>query len=152
MLKQILIRGVNSFAYAITITLLATGIVSFFTDYAPVLPEFAARFDSLYQAVFVQLFLIGISSASMGAGSIIMEMERLGLFVQSILYFLITAAVWISIGCYCWSIYKYPTALISVVMSYLATYIICWTIQYRICRKNLEEINHRIFELREEIQ
>lgn len=150
MLKQALIRGINSFTYSIAITLIFMGIFSCFTGYTPFLPEYLARFDDPSKALMVELLLIGVASASLGAGSIIMEMEKLSLLVQSILYFLITAVIWIIAGNYLWSIHKYPSAMLSLGLSYLVSYIICWIVQYQICKKSVEEINRKISEERKE--
>ena len=83
-------------------------------------------------------------SAALGGGSVIMEMERLSLLAQSIIYFVLASVVWISVGCYCWCIYKYPQALASTIISYVVSYVICWVIQYKLCKKNIEEINRRL--------
>ena len=79
-----------------------------------------------------------------------MELERLGLIVQSIVYFIISLCVWLFVGDFCWCIIKYPQAFISVVVSYTISYIICWTIQYRICKKNIADINKKLKELEED--
>ena len=102
------------------------------------------------KALLVQLILIGLMSAVLGGGSIIMELERLGLIVQSAIYFIISLCVWLFVGDFCWCITKYPLAFISVVVSYTVSYIICWTIQYSICRKNIADINKKLKELEED--
>ena len=116
----------------------------------PVLPGYLAHFQSPVEAVLVQVILIGLSSAVFGAGSVIMELERISLLAQSILYFIITAVVWIFIGCFCWEIHKYPTALFSVSLSYTASYIISWMVQYKVCKRNVEKINTKLSELKQD--
>lgn len=157
MLKKILIRGINSFMYAIgiyiviqTVVLAIVGAVTGENGMIPVLPEFAAHFSNIYMAVYVQALLIGLSSAVFGAGSVILELERISLVAQSILYFLVTMAVWIPVGCFCWGLHKYPMTMISVGLSYLLSYSISWVIQYRQCRQNVEQINEKLLQLREE--
>ncbi len=157
MLKNSLIRGINSFMYSIGIYLLIQIIVTLIVDpinngreFIPVIPEFAARFDNPYMAVYVQFLLIGFTSAVFGAGSVIMELERLSLIVQSILYLIITMAVWIPVGCVCWGLHKYPTTMISVGLSYLIAYAISWGVQYRQCKRNIQEINRKLEEIRAE--
>ncbi len=76
-----------------------------------------------------------------------MELEKLGLIVQSAIYFVISLCVWLLVGDFCWCITKYPQAFVSVVVSYSVSYILCWVIQYRLCKKNIEEINKKIMEL-----
>lgn len=157
MLKNGLIRGLNSFMYSVGIYLiiqvLATAIISPIRggeEFIPVLPEFAARFNNTYMAVYVQMLLVGLTSGVFGAGSVIMEFERLGLLVQSILYLMITMAVWIPVGCICWGLHKYPGAMISVSLSYMIAYGISWGISYRQCKQNIEQINQKLQQIREE--
>lgn len=157
MIKNSLIRGVNSFMYSIGIYLLIQIFATLITcpvnnnvEFIPVIPEFAARFANPHMAVYVQMLLIGITSAIFGAGSVIMELERLSLTVQSILYLIITMAVWIPVGCFCWGLHKYPTAMISVGLSYLIAYAISWGVQYRQCKRNIQEINRKLEEMRAE--
>lgn len=157
MLKNSLVRGLNSFMYSVGIYLIlqfvltiVVGKVTGQAEAIPVLPEFAAHFPSPYIAVYVQTLLIGLTSAVFGAGSIIMELERLSLVMQSVLYFVVTMAVWVPVGCLCWGLHKYPGALVSVGISYLIAYFISWGIQYRQCKKNIREINQKLLQLREE--
>lgn len=157
MLKNCLIRGLNSFMYSVGIYLilqiLITAIIHAITghgEFIPVLPEFAARFTNPYMAVYVQMLLIGLTSAVFGAGSIIMELERLSLLAQSILYLIVTMAVWIPVGCFCWGLHKHPGTMISVGLTYLVAYSISWAFQYRQCKRNIAEINQKLEQIRAE--
>lgn len=151
MLKKSLIRGINSFMFSVGIyTIIQVGILTVAGSSAmiPVLPEFAARFPNTFTAVYLQSLLIGLTSSVFGAGSVIMEMEKLSLIVQSILYFTITTAVWIPVGCFCFGLHKYPGTMLSMGLSYLVAYAVSWLVQYRFCKKNIEQINQRLSELR----
>ena len=155
MLKNSLIRGLNSFMYSVGIFLVIQMVVTLIIspmnggrEFIPVLPEFAARFINPYIAVYVQLFLVGLTSVAFGAGSIIMELERLSLLAQSIIYMLVTMAVWVPVGCVCWGLHKYPGAMVSVGISYLIAYIVSWVIQYRQCKRNIQKINEKLEEMR----
>lgn len=157
MLKKIFVRGINSFMYAIGIYVVIQTVVVAIVEAVtgesgmiPVLPEFAAHFSNIYMAVYTQALLIGLTSAVFGAGSVILELERIGLVVQSVLYFLVTMAVWVPVGCFCWGLHKYLPTMISVGLSYVLSYSICWVIQYRQCRQNVEKINRKLSQLREE--
>lgn len=157
MLKNIFIRGLNSFMYSVGIYLILQILITAITqaitghgEFIPVLPEFAARFTNPYMAVYVQMLLIGLTSAAIGAGSIIMELERLSLLVQSILYLIVTMAVWIPVGCFCWGLHKYPGTMISVSLTYLVAYSISWAFQYHQCKRNIAEINQRLEQIRAE--
>lgn len=150
MLKSALIRMINSFMYAIGITTVVYFFITAGRGFVPLLPEYRVRFDNDTQALLVQLVLIGCMSAALGGGSVIMEMERLSLLAQSIIYFVLASVVWISVGCYCWCIYKYPQALASTLISYVVSYVICWVIQYKLCKKNIEQINRHLRDLENE--
>lgn len=157
MLKNSLIRGINSFMYSVGIYLILQIFITVITqaitghgESIPVLPEFAARFSNPYMAVYIQILLVGLTSAVFGAGSIIMELERLSLLVQSIIYLIVTMAVWIPVGCFCWGLHKYPGAMISVSLSYLVAYSISWAFQYRQCKRNIAEINQKLQQIRAE--
>lgn len=147
MLKNLIIRMINSFMYAVGITSVVYFFITAGRDFVPLLPEYREQFDNDIQALLVQLMLIGCMSAALGGGSVIMEMKRLSLLAQSIIYFVLASVVWISVGCYCWRIYKYPQALVSTLISYVVSYIICWVIQYKLCKKNIEEINRHLKKL-----
>ena len=157
MLKNSLIRGLNSFMYSIGIYLLVQMVVTLIIgpmnggrEFIPVMPEFAARFANPYVAVYMQLFLVGLTSVAFGAGSIIMDLERLSLLTQSILYLLVTMAVWVPVGCICWGLHKYPGTMLSVGISYIIAYIISWGIKYRQCKRNIREINLKLEQIRAE--
>lgn len=150
MIKHMISRGLNGFAYSIAITVVVNMAIMGFDllDGAlPLLPEYMEHFDSPTMALLVQCLLIGVISAAFGFGSAIMEAERIGLITQSILYFVITSAVWIPVACFCWGFHKYPGSMIGVTVSYLVSYFISWSVQYRICRKNIEEINQKLQEI-----
>lgn len=151
MAKNIFIRAINSFMYSVGITVLLQFILLLcFKGMLPVLPEFGARFSNETVALLTQTILIGVCSAFFGGGSVIMELEKIGLIVQSVLYFILTAAVWVPVACVCWGIHKYPSALLTVSASYLIAYAISWTIQFKECKKNVAEINVRLVEMRKE--
>ena len=157
MLKNSIVRGLNSFMYSIGIYLMIQMVVTLIIspvnggrEFIPVMPEFAARFTNPYMAVYMQLFLIGLTSVAFGAGSVIMELERLSLLMQSLLYLIVTMAVWIPVGCICWGLHKYPGTMISIGLSYILAYAISWGINYRQCKRNIREINLKLEQIRAE--
>lgn len=151
MVKNIIVRALNSFMYSVGITVVGQMLLLSFVDgMAPVLPQFGVLFPNDTVALLAQTMLIGLCSAVFGGGSVIMELERIGLIVQSALYFVLTAAVWVPVACLCWGIHKYLPALLSVSASYLIAYAISWGIQLKQCKKNVAEINLRLTEMRKE--
>jgi len=145
-MKNALIKFINSFCYSIAIVLIVQLIVMSITGKEPMLPEYMAKFDSTLKAFAVELLLIGILSGVAGAGTEIFELKKPGLVVQSILYLLMLLAVWIPIGGFLWEIFKYPQSAITTMASMLLTYACCWIIQYKICARNIKEINSHLLE------
>lgn len=153
MIRKAITRAMSSFFYAIGINVVMAAILMAVVTkpgFIPVHPDFAAKFSSDLEAVIVQWILIGLTSAAFGGWSVILEMERIGLLLQSILYFILTAIVWIPVSIYCWNLGENLYSFIMIIASYLTSYIVTWTIQYRLCRRNIEAINRRIEQLRSE--
>lgn len=150
MIKNALIRGINSFMYAIAtnvvLALILMAIVNK-PDFLPLVPDYAAHFESEIVALLLQFVLIGITSAAFGAGSVILEIERWSLLKQSVIYFILTTVIWVPVSIFCWSIDKYTTAFISVICSYTISYIITWLVQYNLCKKSVAKINQKINEM-----
>jgi hypothetical protein len=151
MLKNALVRGIHSFMYAtainVVIALIMIAIVNK-PDFLPLVPDYAARFESGITAFLLQTVLIGMTSAAFGAGSVILEIERWSLLKQSIIYFILTAAIWVPVSIFCWCINKYTTAFISIICSYIISYVITWIIQYTLCKKSVTKINQKLDQMK----
>ncbi|MBR3772567.1 MAG: DUF3021 domain-containing protein [Clostridium sp.] len=149
-MKLTVMKALQGFSYAVTINVLIGVVIMLVSKEAqvvPVVPDFADKFPSPMAAFGVQCLLIGLTSAAFAAGSRIMEIASWSLVKQSIVYFVVTAAVWIPVSVLCWGLGKYPATFFGVTGSYLIGYIISWTVQYRICKRNIEEINEKLKEL-----
>lgn len=144
MIKNMLFRTINSFCYSIAITMIVLFIGYLITGQIPLLPEYAARFNEDTTALVVELLLVGVMSGVLAGGTVILEFERWSLLVQSIVYFVISSSVWIFVASLCWGFAKYPASAISTTVSYLASYTICWIIQYKTCKRNIDEINNKL--------
>ncbi len=143
-MKRFLVGFVNGFSYAVVITMIVQLLIINFTDGIGMLPEYANRFDNILSAYIVQLLLIGFISGVASGGTVIMEWKRSGLVVQSIIYLLLILCTWIPVACYLWGFHKYITSMISGIFSIVVTYGICWTVQYKVCRRDVEEINQKL--------
>lgn len=153
MLKKAITRAITSFMGAVSINVIIGLLIILIVDkpdFLPVLPEYADRFPSDTIALLVEWLLIGLTSASFGFWSIIMESERISLVAQSILYFILTTIVWLPVSIFCWNTNKYIGSFIGVTLSYLVSYIISWTIQYRLCKESIRQINQKLDEMRVE--
>lgn len=140
-MKDFVIRMANGFCYSIAITAMVQLIVMAVSGKSILLPEYAARFDSEMMAFGVELLLIGFISAMASGGTVLLELKRPGLVVQSILYFILMLATWIPVACFLWGFHKYTTSFVSTLLSMVVTYEICWGIQYRLCIRDVKEIN-----------
>lgn len=150
MIKKGIKQAVSGFCCAVAINTILWVIFMMVIGFVPLVPDYAARFESEAEAIVIQLMLVGLMSAVFSGGTVIMELPKLSLLTQSILYFVVTTIVWIPVGWFCFGLGIYKTTLISFGLSYLVSYIICWTIQYRICKRSVEEINDRLLQLRQE--
>lgn len=141
MLKQIFNRFINGFCYSIAITMVIQMFVMLATGETPMLPEFVSRFRDPIRAFAAQLILVGVMSGVTSAGTVVFEFEKVGLWVQSVIFLIIMLSAWIPVACIAWGFHRYITSMISTICSIVATYTICWGIQYRLCRRNIDKIN-----------
>ena len=140
-MKKMISRFLSGFCRSIAITLCVEMVIMWVTGEPPMLPEFVAKFESEMIAFSVQLFLVGVMGGVTSAGTVILELKRPGLLVQSILFLLFLLAVWIPVGCYAWGFHKYLASMISCLASIVVTYGICLGLQYRTCSRDVKEIN-----------
>ncbi len=145
-MKKILIHFANGFCYSVAITAVIELIVMKMIGQVALLPEFSEGFANEVTAFCVQLLLVGVMSGVTSAGTILFELKRPGLLWQSVLFLLVMLAVWIPTACYLWGFHKYWTSMISCLASIVVTYGICWGIQYRLCSRDVKEINQRLNE------
>ena len=143
-MKNILIRFVNGFCYSVAITMGVQLVVMTLSGDVILLQEFAAHYENDVIAFCVQLLLVGVMSGVTSAGTILFELKRPGLLWQSVLFLLVMLAAWIPTACYLWGFHKYLTSMLSSLASIIVTYGICWGIQYKLCRRDVQEINQRL--------
>lgn len=152
MLKNAVIRGLNSFMYAIAINVLLALVITAIVNepgFVPLVPDYAAHFESEIIALLLQFILIGLTSAAFGAGSVLLEIEHWSLLKQSIIYFIVTTIIWVPVSIFCWGIDKYSRAFISMICSYVVTYAVTWMIQFSICKKSVAKINQKLIQMNE---
>lgn len=83
----------------------------------------------------------GLIGAVFSGATFIYEIERIGFVIQSLIYFLITAAASMGITVVLWQLHRYPATFISTMAGYLATHIIMITIEYRKVKADIKAIN-----------
>ena len=143
-MKRFIVGFVNGFSYAVVITMIVQFFIINFSDNMGMMTEYVDRFDNILVAYIVQLLLVGFISGVASGGTVIMEWKRPGLVIQSIIYLMLMLSTWIPVACYLWGFHKYITSMIAGIFSIVVTYGICWTVQYRVCRRDVDEINQKL--------
>lgn len=147
MKKELTKRIIDGFSYAAAINVVVALICILVFKVEPLVPSYSAYFENKSMALLIQIILTGVISGSFAGGTILFEQAKLGLLLQSLLYFLLTTAVCIPITGFCWGLFVYKTSAIIFLCNYFATYFICWTVAYRSSVKEVREINRRIAEI-----
>ncbi len=147
MKKELTKRIIDGFSYAVAINVVVALICILVFKIEPLVPSYSAYFENKSMALLVQIILTGVISGTFAGGTILFEQAKLGLLLQSLLYFLLTTAVCIPITGFCWGLFVYKTSAILFLCNYFATYFICWTVAYRSSVKEVREINRRIAEI-----
>lgn len=147
MKKELTKRIIDGFSYAAAINVVVALICILVFKEEPLVPSYSAYFENKSMALLIQIILTGVISGTFAGGTILFEQAKLGLLLQSLLYFLLTTAVCIPITGFCWGLFVYKTSAILFLCNYFATYFICWTVAYRSSVKEVREINRRIAEI-----
>ena len=147
---KVLNRAWNGFAYAVAINLFVYFTIVCITNNLPLVPSYREYVGNDAFAIMLQLMLVGVMSAVFAGGTVIFEESKIGLLLQSILYFVVTSIVWIPVFGFCFGLFVYRQTMISFSLSYIGTYVICWLVTYRTSRREVETINLRLSELRSE--
>ena len=150
MLKDILKKGAISFS----ISSFAGAIINFLIDvivnaagvkdFCSISPDFLKLFPTTAVAVYSNIMLYGIIGATFAMMTFVFELERIGFLVQSIIYYVVTAAVCLGITMLLWQLQKYPQALIGTLLGYTGTHIIMFTLEYKKLKNDIETINQEI--------
>lgn len=109
--------------------------------FSPLSPEFRALFSTESMAVYVNILLYGVIGLTFSGMTFIYEINKLGYIFQNILYYIGTGIVWVPIVTLMWQLYRYPKALVSTLIGFLATYVIMTVLGYRITKQEIETIN-----------
>ena len=149
---KVINRAWQGFSYAAAINLCIFFVIVCATKHLPLVPTYRAYFTNDTFAMMLQLVLVGLLSAVFAGGTVIFEQSRIGLLWQSLLYFIVTSLVWIPISGFCFGLFVYKQTMISFLLSYIGTYIVCWFVAYRTNKKEVEAINLKLSQLRNEVK
>ncbi|MCR4899467.1 MAG: DUF3021 domain-containing protein [Treponema sp.] len=147
MLKETIKRAVLGFMYGVFIGQTILIIESLFAgdgNFYAITPYLAAHTNTKLAAVIIQYFITGILGTTFAAGSIIFEMDRWSLLLQTVVHFLITSVVMYFAGFLCgW----FPHTALSTLAwfgIFIVVYIIFWASFYSYYKKKTREINESL--------
>lgn len=147
MLKEYLTRIAISFSVSAFVGILINLIIDTVVNstgnagFISMSPRYVALFPTPVIAAYCNVLIYGIIGAVFSGATAIYEVERIGFVIQSLIYFLITAAASMGITVVLWQLHRYPAAFISTMAGYLVTHIIMITIEYRKVKADIKAIN-----------
>lgn len=147
MLKEYLTRIAISFSISAFMGILINLIIDAVANatgsegFISMSPQYVALFPTPVIAAYCNVLIYGLIGAVFSGATAIYEVERIGFVIQSLIYFLITAAASMGITVVLWQLHRYPAAFISTMAGYLATHIIMITIEYRKVKADIKAIN-----------
>lgn len=149
-MKEILKRGFFGFAMSALIGTAVNLIIDIIANavgaenFISMSPEFRSLFPTPVIAAYVNLFLYGIIGATFSVMTFIYDVNKLGVVLQNIIYFLVTAPVAVGIAILIWQLHHYPEAIISTIAGYGLCYLIIGILQYRKLKDDIRQINEEL--------
>lgn len=110
-------------------------------NFSPLTAEYLSLFPSESIAVEVNILLYGVIGAGFSAMMFIYEQDKIGFVIQNLIYYVLTALVWVPIVVFVWQINKYREALVCTLIGFLASYVIMTVVGYKVTKKDVKEIN-----------
>ena len=101
-------------------------------------------FESPVMAAYVNILLYGVIGFTFSAMTFVFDLERVGFLIQAVIYFIVTAGVFVAITVILWQLHRRPEALVSSLAGYAVTYVIMCVVMYKQLRKDMEEINKNL--------
>lgn len=118
-------------------------------NFFPLVPAYTDHFESLSMALNVYHLLVGLIGAAFGGASVIFEIESWSFFKQGVIHFMLTTAVWLPISTFLWGLSMYPSAIVSIFISFAVTYGVTWWMNYQKCRESIQKINEKLAMMQE---
>ena len=137
--------GISAFA-GLTVNLAIDAAVNALgaAGFVSIPPEFEALFPTDVMAAYVNVLLYGIIGATFSGMTFVFDIDRLGILVQYLIYFCATGAVLAFITVYLWQLQRIPAAMAGTLAGYGLAFLIMGVTQYRLVRKDIDEINELI--------
>ena len=149
-MKEILKKGFIGFAMSAFIGTAVNMIVDIIANalgvenFISMSPDFRNLFPTPVIAAYVNVFMYGIIGATFSVMTFIYEVNKLGVVLQNIIYFLVTAPVAVGIAVLIWQLHHYPKAIISTLVGYGLCYLIIGILQYRKLKDDIRQINEEL--------
>ena len=146
-MKEYLKRGLISFSISMSagllINLLIDGIVGLngVEGFISMTPDFRNLFPTPVIAAYVNLIMYGLIGFTFSVMTFIYDVERISFLLQSIIYFVVTAAVCMAITILLWQLHKYPEGFIGTIAGYAVTHVIMFILAYKKLKQDIIEIN-----------
>lgn len=144
MKKNIVLRGIIGFPIGITIGYL----ISIFTSliwadgyYSPCVPELIDVMGNEINAVLLQALLCGLVGVGFSGGSVIWEVERWGIVVQTGVYFAVTALIMMPIAYFMYWMEHSLRGFLSYLGIFVLIFAVVWIVQYMIGRYIVKKLN-----------
>ena len=154
-MKNVLKRGMISFFISSFAGLLVNLSIDCIVNakgeggFISMVPDFVAMFPTPVIAAYVNIMLYGLIGFTFSVMTFVYDIARIGFVIQSIIYFVVTASVCITITVVFWQMHKYPEAFISTLSCYAVTHVIMITVGYNKLKKDIKEINEISVEIAE---
>lgn len=147
MKKKILLRSLLGFPLGVAIGYMITIMISLIWAngyYSPCVPELAVRMGSEINAVLLQALLCGILGMGCAAGSVVWEMEDLGIVKQTGIYFLILSVMMMPIAYVTYWMEHSLLGFLSYFGVFAFIFAIVWVVQYMSGRHNVKKMNEAL--------
>ena len=147
MLKEIIKRGLLGFMIGVFVgetILILESINAADGNFYAVSTYLTSNAGSELGAVIVQYLITGILGLTFSAGSIIFEIDRWSLLLQTVVHFAVTSVIMYISGFFCgWFPHTVSSTVIWFVM-FIIIYVIFWLSFYNYFKKKTREINESL--------
>lgn len=144
MKRNIILRGLIGFPIGITIGYLISIINSLiWADgyYSPCVPELISVMGNEINAVLLQALLCGLLGVGFSGGSVIWEVERWSIVVQTGVYFAVTALIMMPIAYFMYWMEHSLKGFLSYFGIFVLIFVIVWIVQYMIGKRIVKNLN-----------
>ena len=149
-MNEVIKRGMISFSISsfagLMVNLLIDSIVNAagVTGFMSASQDYVALFATPVIAGYVNVLLYGLIGAVFALMTFVFDMNRIGFWIQWILYFIVTGAVCIGITVFVWQLHKVPQAFFCTIGGYGITYLIIGSMQFKKLKADIRMINEKL--------